>query len=110
MAKTNLFTGTLNLLILQSLRAGPLHGYGIGLWIRKTSDGVLGVEEGQLYPALHRLDKRGWIRPRKGKTQTGRSANFYRLTPAGLRHLEAEEAKWIKYSDAMRTVLDKAGS
>ena len=107
MTKTNLFTGTLNLLILQALRAEPLHGYAIGLWIRETSEGVLGVEEGQLYPALHRLEKKGWIRARKGKTQTGRMANFYRLTPAGVRQLEAEEANWLEYSDAMRTVLDK---
>lgn len=108
MGTTNLFTGTLNLLILQALRGEPLHGYAIGLWIRETSEGVLGVEEGQLYPALHRLEKKGWIRARKGKTQTGRLANFYRLTPDGLRNLEAEEAKWIEYSDAMHTVFNKA--
>ena len=108
MTKTNFFTGTLNLLILQALRSGPLHGYGIGVWIRETSEGVLGVEEGQLYPALHRLERRGWIKARKGKTSTGRVANIYRLTPSGQTRVEAEEAKWSEYSEAMNTVLHRS--
>ena len=71
-----LFTGTLNMLVLLALSEEPLHGYAIGRWIRQTSKGGLGVAEGQLYPTLHRMAQRGWLKERWGKTDTGRKAKF----------------------------------
>ena len=106
--RSELLQGTLDMLVLKILSLKPLHGWGISERIEQMSGEVFQVNQGSLYPALHRLEKKGWIRARKGKTQTGRSANFYRLTPDGLRNLEAEEAKWIEYSDAMHTVFNKA--
>lgn len=110
MGNGSLFTGTLNLLILQSLRAGPRHGYAIGRWIRETSDGVLDVEEGQLYPALHRLRKQGLLRSSGGTSETGRRVKFYELTARGRERLEAEEASWKQYARAVAAVIDRAGS
>ncbi len=105
MAGSNLFTGTLDLLILQSLEDEPLHGYGIGRWIRETSDDVLQVEEGVLYPALHRLESRSWLRARWGRTDTNRKAKFYELTASGRRALEAEAERWTRHVNAVDRVL-----
>jgi transcriptional regulator len=105
----SLFTGTLNMLILRALGGGPTHGYAIGSWIREESGGELGVEEGQLYPALQRLRGRGWVTAEWGHTDTGRRAKFYRLTPRGEQHLEEQEAKWRRYASAVLGILDSSG-
>jgi transcriptional regulator len=105
MSGSDLFTGTLDLLILRTLRAEPLHGYGIGKALREQSGGVLAIEEGALYPALHRLERRGLLESAWGKTDTGRRAKFYRPTTEGLEHLEAESARWAEFSGAVSLVL-----
>lgn len=106
MAGSDLFTGTLDLLILRTLRGGPLHGYAIGRWIRDTTEGALDIEEGALYPALHRLEKLKLVGARWGRTETNRQAKFYELTPAGRERLEAESDRWRAYSGAVAAVLD----
>jgi PadR family transcriptional regulator PadR len=85
MGGSDLFTGTLDILVLRAVALGPLHGYAIGQWIRRQSDQVLAVEEGALYPALHRLERRGLVASVWGRTETGRRARFYGLTAAGRR-------------------------
>ena len=110
MAGSNLFTGTLDLLILQALARGRLHGYAIGKWIRETSSGVLQVEEGALYPALHRLERRGWLSPEWGLTETGRQAKFYGLTRAGRRRLRTEAERWNEHAQAVAAVLARGSA
>ena len=110
MSGSDLFTGTLDLLILRTLEEEPMHGYAIGRSIRETSAGVLDVEEGALYPALHRLEKKGLLEAEWGKTETNRRAKFYRLTTAGREALEKEEARWMAHARAVRAVLGGAGS
>lgn len=105
MSGSDLFTGTLDILILRSLEAAPLHGYAIGKALRESSDGVLSVEEGALYPALHRLEGKGLLEAEWGKTDTGRRAKFYSVTKAGVGHLRAEAARWNEYSKAVAAVL-----
>ena len=105
MAGSNLFTGTLDLLILQALQWGPLHGYGIGRWIRDTGGGPLQVEEGALYPALHRLEKAGLLAADWGETETGRQAKFYELTAKGQKQLAAERERWSEHVSAVEAVL-----
>jgi len=106
MSGSNLFTGTLDLLILQSLEPGARHGYGIGRWIREMSDDVLRVEEGVLYPAFHRLEARGLLSSSWGRTETNRRAKFYQLTTAGKRHLVAELKRWDLHTQAVSAVLN----
>lgn len=106
MTGSNIFTGTLDLLILQTLSDGPLHGYAIGRSIREESEGGLAVEEGALYPALHRLEGRGWLSSDWGETDTGRRAKFYRLTEAGREALEEERERWRAHSRAVSAVLE----
>lgn len=105
MGGSDLFTGTLDLLILRTLRVGPMHGYAIGREIRDTSEGVLSVEEGVLYPALHRLQRNGLVDAEWGRTDTGRRAKFYRITTAGIAHMVREATRWAEYSSAVRAVL-----
>lgn len=105
MSGSNLFTGTLDLLILRALQGGPHHGFGIGAWIRQTSGEVLSVEEGVLYPALHRLEGRGWLASRWGKSEMNRRAKFYGLTRAGEKALAAEMARWDEHATAVAAVL-----
>ncbi len=105
MSGSNLFTGTLDLLILRTVEAAPLHGYAIGKALRDGSEGVLAVEEGALYPALHRLEGRDMLDAEWGKTATGRRAKFYRVTAAGAEHLAAEAARWAQYSGAVAAIL-----
>ena len=93
MGGSDLFTGTLDLLVLRTLRAGPLHGYAIGREIRDVTDGVLSLEEGVLYPALHRLQRKGLLASEWGKTESARRAKFYRLTSQGRVHLEQQAAR-----------------
>ncbi len=108
MSGSDIFTGTLDLLVLRSLKGELKHGYAIGRWIREMSEGVLSVEEGALYPALHRLEKKGLLEAEWGLTDTNRRAKFYRLTAEGHAHLENEASRWEAYSQAVATVLKEA--
>jgi transcriptional regulator len=105
---SDLFTGTLDLLILRTLRDEPLHGYAVGKHIRDTSRGVLDVEEGALYPALHRLEAKGLVTAEWGRTDTNRRAKFYRLTAAGEARLASEAERWADYQQAVQAVLGAA--
>jgi len=106
---SDLFTGTLDILILRTLQAAPLHGYAIGRAIRDGSEGVLSVEEGALYPALHRLERRSLLESEWGHTETGRRAKFYRITPVGAEHLASEASRWADYSGAVASILAGGG-
>jgi transcriptional regulator len=92
--KADLLQGTLDMLILKAISLGPLHGYGIIQRIRQMSDEMLEVEQGSLYPALYRIEQKGWVSSKWEVNETGRRAKFYTLTRAGSRQLEAEEASW----------------
>ncbi len=105
MSGSDLFTGTLDLLILRTIEPEPLHGYGVGKALRDQTGGVLAIEEGALYPALHRLERRGHLEAAWGKTDTGRRAKFYRVTAEGRDHLATESARWAEFSGAVATVL-----
>jgi transcriptional regulator len=102
----DLFTGTLELLILRTLEKDPVHGYGIARSIRDRTDGVLDVEQGALYPALHRLNRRGWIMGEWGETETGRRARFYSLTQKGKQALQKEADRWDAHAQAVYAVLN----
>ena len=105
MPGSDLYTGTLDVIVLKALTGGPMHGYAVGLWIRKHSEDALGVREGVLYPALHRLQRKRWVTARWGKTDTGRRAKFYSLTKAGREHLGKELARLTEYSEAVLSLL-----
>jgi PadR family transcriptional regulator len=92
--RADLLQGTLDLLILKALSLGPLHGYGIIQRLRQLSGEMLSVEQGSLYPALYRIEQRGWVNSKWGTNETGRRAKFYTLTRAGLRQLADEEESW----------------
>jgi len=102
--KADLLQGTLDLLILKALTLGPLHGYGIIQRIRQLSDELLEVEQGSLYPAVYRIEQRGWISSKWGVTETGRQAKFYTLTRAGSKQLKAEEESWDRLALAVAKV------
>jgi len=106
--KTDLLQGTLDLLILKVVALGPVHGYGIGQRIRQISSDVLQVQQGSLYPALHRLEKRGWIAADWGESDNGRQARFYRLSAKGRKQLAAEEETWNRLSKAVALILRTA--
>lgn len=108
MAKTDKLQGALDLLILRTLRRGPLHGYGIVSSIQQTSEGVLEVEEGSLYPALHRIERAGWISSEWKLTENNRRAKFYRLTPEGRKQLAREVEAWNRLSSAVGRVVREA--
>ena len=101
----SLVQGTLDMLILKTLTRGPMHGYGISQWIQQISDEVLRVEEGSLYPALQRMQVKGWITSEWKASPTGRQARYYRLTPAGRKQLGLEEASFHKSVAATTRVL-----
>jgi PadR family transcriptional regulator len=103
----DLLAGTLDMMILQMLRAGPAHGLSIAQDIERRSDDVLLVEQGSLYPALHRLEKRGWIASFWGVSDTNRRARFYRLTPKGKRQLAVESSRWDALARAVARVMGK---
>lgn len=105
MAGSNIFVGTLDLLILKAVERGALHGYAIGSWIRERTDGVLDVGEGALYPALHRLEKRGWLGADWGRSESGRQVKLYALTGRGVRQLEDDSARWREHARAVTAVL-----
>ena len=101
----DLLQGTLDVLILKTLSWGPRHGYAIARWIHDVSDDVLRVEEGALYPALHRLEKRGLVRSTWGISENNRQARFYEITPAGRRELAAESSSLQEYAALLGQVL-----
>jgi PadR family transcriptional regulator, regulatory protein PadR len=105
---SDLFVGTLDILVLKAVSWGPRHGYAIGRWIRETTGEALTVQEGALYPALHRLERRGLLAEEWRVTETGREAKFYTLTPAGRAQLRAEVARWTRFSQAVTTALATA--
>lgn len=109
MGKPNdLVQGTLDLLILRTLLAEPLHGWAIAKRIQMVSGEVLQVQQGSLYPALHRLEQQGWIRAKWAETETGRQAKFYALTTAGRKQLEQETANWTRLRSAIDLVIEGA--
>jgi len=105
---TDLAHGPLQLMILKTLTWGPQHGYAIASWIRRTTGEILQVEEGSLYPALHRMEQRGWIEADWGLSENNRRAKFYRLTEAGRSHLRAESPNWLRYARAVTAVLQSS--
>ena len=107
MTKTgaDLLQGTLDLLVLRTLLMGPMHGWAISKEIRRLSDGVLEVNQGSLYPALHRLESRGMLSAEWGISPEGRRAKFYAMTPAGRELLVTERASWRRFAAAMELVL-----
>jgi transcriptional regulator len=106
--RLELLQGTLDLLILRILQPGPAHGHAIAKAIERSSEDVLLVEEGSLYPALHRLIKRGWIAFEEGTSENNRKAKFYRLTAKGRKQLAIETSKWERFARAMARVLRPA--
>lgn len=108
MKPTDLIQGMLDLLILRTLQVDSLHGWAIANRIHRLSDEVLFVQQGSLYPALHRLQARGWIRAEWGIAESGRRAKFYALTRTGMRRLEREQANWERLSGAITLVLRRA--
>ena len=104
-----LLQGTLGILVLKTLLGGrPMHGYAIARWIEATTDDVLRIEEGSLYPALRRVEDRGWVSSEWGLSENNRRARFYTITPAGRAHLQAEGAVWLRYAAAVTRVLRAA--
>jgi PadR family transcriptional regulator PadR len=104
----NLLQGTLDLLILRTLQTGPLHGWAISERIQQISEEVLQVNQGSLYPALHRLEHQGWIKAEWGVSELGRRARFYRLTASGRKQLELETADWSRLAVAIGRILNQA--
>jgi PadR family transcriptional regulator PadR len=105
---TDLLQGTLDLLILQTLALEPMHGWGVAQRIQQLSKEVLQVGQGSLYPALYRLEYKGWIRSEWRTSENNRRAKFYRLTPTGKKQLQAELATWDRLSSAIASVLGRA--
>jgi transcriptional regulator len=104
-AKSDVLSGTLALLVLKTLARGPMHGYGITLHIQRVSNEVLRVEEGSLYPALHRMEQDGWVRAEWGLSDNNRRARFYELTAKGRKQLAQEEENWSHLTQAVASVL-----
>jgi transcriptional regulator len=101
--KSDLPQGTLDMLILRIVELGPVHGYGISQRIRQISKEMLQVQQGSLYPTLHRLEKRGWLSAERGESNNGRQAKFYKLSAKGRKHLASEESNWHRRSDEPHT-------
>jgi PadR family transcriptional regulator PadR len=103
--KTELLHGTLEVLILKTLSWGKMHGYGIGRWIEQQGGDTLRIEEGSLYPALYRLERKGWIDAEWGLSEKNRRAKYYRLTPQGRAALRASASLWSDFARAVANVL-----
>lgn len=103
--RQQLLQGTLDVLVLKALQARPLHGYAVSSWIRKTTGGVLNIEDGALYTALHRMEKRRWLEARWGVSDTNRRVKLYQLTETGRHQLEARSDTWNEYARAVAKVL-----
>jgi PadR family transcriptional regulator, regulatory protein PadR len=104
--KPDLLQGTLDLLILRTLQWGPQHGHGIGVALRASSDAVLNVDHGSLYPALHRLERHGWVDAEWKLSENNQRAKYYRITAAGRRQLAVERTRWSRLSAAIAKVLE----
>ncbi|CAN5437152.1 PadR family transcriptional regulator [soil metagenome] len=98
--------GTLDVLILKTLSWGPAHGYAVASWIEQVTGDALRIEEGSLYPALHRLEKRGWVAAEWGLSENNRRAKYYRLTDEGRQQLRAEASTWTRFAEAVGKVLN----
>jgi PadR family transcriptional regulator PadR len=107
-AKNDLLQGTLAMLVLKALARGPMHGYGITLHIQLVSRHILRVEEGSLYPALHRMEQGGWVSAEWGRTENNRRARYYCLTAKGRKQLDEEEKSWARLTQAVALVLQSA--
>lgn len=105
MPGSDVYSGSLDLLILKAVSWGPMHGYAVGKWIRQSTNDGLNVQEGALYPALHRLERRGFLGEQWGMTDTNREAKFYKLTAAGRTQLKREIARWHAYAGFMAAAL-----
>ena len=105
--KADLLRGTLDFLVLKALTFGSQHGYGIARWLEESSGDLLRIEEGSLYPALYRMEKRGWIRSEWGTSEANRKAKYYRLTTLGREQLETEAQGWDRLVEAMGLVLGR---
>jgi transcriptional regulator len=105
MAGSDLYTGSLELLVLKALSWGPMHGYGIVRWLRESAGDTFLVHEGVLYPALHRMERKGLLDEEWATTDSNRQAKYYHLTPAGRAQLRAETARWQRYARVMTTAL-----
>ena len=104
-SKNDLLQGTLTLLVLRTLGHGPMHGYGITMHIHRVSNEILRVEEGSLYPALHRMEQEGWIAAEWGASENNRRARYYSLSAKGRKQLAAEETNWAQLTEAVASVL-----
>ena len=104
-AKTDLLQGTLDLLVLKTLALQPMHGWGISQRIQQMSRDVLRVNQGSLYPSLHRLEQQGWISSQWGESENNRRAKYYKLTSAGRKQLAAERETWERFSEAIDLIL-----
>jgi len=107
-AGSDLLQGTLDMLVLKALDGGPRHGYDVARWIGQASDAALLVEEGSLYPALYRMERRGWIRSEWGMSENNRRARYYQLTRVGRRQLVAEHESWSRMARAIERVMQTA--
>ena len=107
-APGNLLQGTLDLLVLKTLSWGPRHGYGIARWLEETTEDALQIEEGSLYPALYRMERRGWIEAAWGTSELGKRIKVYSLTAEGRAQLRAETARWAHFSAAVAKVVRPA--
>jgi len=103
--QTELLHGTLDTLILKTLSWGPRHGYGVARWIQDTTDDALEIGEGSLYPALYRMERKGWIEAERGVSETKREVKFYSLTSQGRARLKVELAQWTRFTTAISKVL-----
>ena len=108
MDKVDLLQGTLDMLVLKALSRGPMHGYAVARWIQQTSDDALQVEEGSLYPALYRMERRAWITSEEGLSENNRKARHYKLTRLGRKQLEAESSNWDRVAEAIAKVMQTA--
>jgi len=107
-SSVDLLQGTLDLLVLRTLLPGPMHGWGISQRILQVSEEVLRVNQGSLYPALHRLEEQGWIKAEWGESENSRRAKFYALTRAGRKRLDEETANWARLAGAVQRILETA--
>ncbi len=107
-SQSDLLPGTLDMLVMQTLYQGPIHGYAIAKSIRAVSNEVLEVEQGSLYPALFRMERKGWIKPKWGKSETGRRVKFYSLTRSGRKQLQLQESAWSTFVQAVGQVMKGA--
>lgn len=106
--KSELLQGTLDMLVLKIVALGPVHGYGISQRIRQISNDVLQVQQGSLYPALHRLERRGWLEADWGESENGRQAKFYKLSAKGRKQLAKEESNWQRLAEAVTLIMQTA--